>query len=103
MLLYGETQTTFSEPGLILEFQIPPDHAYKCTSFIGWGDTPGEFEIYKNEDVIAGCRTSPESRTVQVWWGSPVMLDANDVLSVLATHYSQGLKRLKANIMLDRV
>lgn len=99
MNFYGETQTTFEVPGSILIYQA--DKAMKCTSLIGWGDTSAEFLLLINEAERGGGRSSNESRTVQVWWESPIIVNVGDRLEVVAMHASPGLRTLKANLMVE--
>lgn len=103
MVLYGSANTTFGELIELLTFQVLPTQSYRAKTFIGWGDTAGEFEIYVNSVIRAGCRTSDEKRTEQVWWGDTFILNENDEITVLGTHYSTGLRNLKCNLELTRL
>lgn len=99
MNLYGDVQTTFSVPGLLLEYVVPSSRAVKLTSLIGWGDTSAEYLIYINGEPRGGARSSSESRTVQVWWDSPLIANSEDLIEVVGCHYSTGLKNLKVNLI----
>lgn len=103
MLIYGEAATTFSEPAILTSYCVPPGQAFKAKSFIGWGDVPGEFEIFLNNNSYSGCRTSNEKRTEQIWWGDAFICNPEDEIIVMATHYVQGLRKLKCNIELMRI
>lgn len=101
MNLYGETSTTYSTPGEVLSYVAY--RAMKCISLIGWGDTSAEYLVLVNNAVKGGARSSTETRTVQVWWDTPIMMNPGDTLAVMATHYSQGLRKLRANLMAELI
>lgn len=103
MVLYGSANTTFGEFIELLSYQVEAGKSYRVKTFIGWGDTAGEFEVYVNDLVRAGCRTSDEKRTEQVWWGDTFILNENDEITVLGTHYVTGLRNLKCNLELTRL
>ncbi len=102
MNLYGEGESTFGEPTYIVGFTVPPQQAFRLTTLIGWGDTPTEFEIAINGEKVAGCRTAPEARTVQVWWENSITANEGDLVGVSATHYSQGSRAMRCNLILTR-
>lgn len=100
MNLYGDVQTTFSVPGILLDYAVPEGRAMKLTSLIGWGDTSAEYLVYINGQPRGGARSSAESRTVQVWWdNSPIMANSEDLIEVVGCHYSTGLKNLRVNLI----
>lgn len=103
MLLYGEESTTFDTPVQILFYQVGISKAYKLKSIVAWGDAAGDFEILVNDEVKAGCRTSDQERTKQVWWGDSFICNEGDQIEILATHYSSGLRALKCNLELVRL
>ncbi len=102
MLLYGENTTTF---GVLADILVlpPSSNNYRLQSLICWGDAAGEWILYKNGVVIAGCRTSDSKRTEQVWWGDTFISDSTDTITISATHYSSGVRALKCNLELDRL
>ncbi len=103
MLIYGEGATTFSTPVELIRYSIPAGKAFKLKSLIGWGDTPGEFEVYLNDEIKGGCRTSDEKRTEQIWWGESFICDELADLVVIGTHYSSGLRKLRCSLELTRI
>lgn len=103
MNLYGEGYSTYGEPCLLLEYQVPDNWALKISSLIGWGDTPGEFDLLLDGQIVAGSRSSDQNRTIQVWWEDTIVAGSSSWVSVIGTHYSQGLRALKCNLMMNRV
>lgn len=103
MNIYGADASTYGIPVLLIDYTVPLNVAYKLATLIGWGDTPAEFELAINDEVCGGCRDSDQVRTVQVWWDGSIILNGGDTVSVMATHYSQGSRMLKCNLILNRI
>lgn len=101
MNLYGETTTTYGIPGTILAYS--PERGIKCKSLIVWGDTSGEFLLLVNNAVKGGARSSEAARTIQVWWDAPIMINPGETVEITGTHYSPGVKSLKANLLAELV
>ncbi len=103
MLFYGEGDTTYGVWVEIMSFTAAPSTSYRIESLIGWGDTPGEFEVYVAGSLKAGLRTSEQKRTEQVWWGTTFVCNENEEIVVVGTHYSSGVRALKCNLDLERL
>ncbi len=103
MLYYGENSTTFGVWTEILGYTAAPSTSYRIKSLIGWGDTPGEFELYVGGVLKAGMRTSDQKRTEQVWFGTTFICNENEEITVIGTHYSSGMRALKCTLELDRL
>lgn len=102
MLLYDEDRSTYGVSVAVLAFTVPPTHNYKLQSFIGWGDASAEFEIWVDNVRMSGCRSSDQNRTVQIWWDGSHALNSGQTVTVLGTHFSQGLLSLKCNLVITR-
>jgi hypothetical protein len=98
MATYGETQ---SEYGITTTIPLlyPADRSVLILGIIFWGDVAGEFECQLNGDIKAGGRTSDQQRTIQLDFSqAPIGINVGDEFVVNATHYVQGLRKLKAVI-----
>jgi hypothetical protein len=99
MATYGEASSEFSVP-VIIPIPYPEDRNGLIYSIIFWGDVAAEFEILVNDEIKAGGRTSPQSRTLQLdFSAAPIGVQIGDELTVVATHYEQGLRTLKVVLL----
>ncbi len=98
MNIYGEGSITAYTPGEIIVDNQP--RAFGISSFVGWGDAPGEFLICRNGGIVGGARTSDQQRAIQVdYTKSPLMFGPQDILSVVVEHYSMGTRTMRVNII----
>jgi hypothetical protein len=103
MATYGQTQ---SEYGVTTQIPIlyPEDRNGLIVGIIFWGDVAGEFTVEVNGIVRAGGRTSDMQRTLQLDFStSPIGINIGDELVINATHYVQGLRALKAVLLVRGV
>lgn len=99
MATYGSVQTTSGVSAhIVIPYQI--DRPALIYGTIFWGDVAGEFEILINGNVVAGGRTSPQSRTLQLdFSAAPIGIQAGDDLVINAVHYELGLRTLKIIVL----
>lgn len=103
MQIYGETQSEYGQEAFI-PFTYPEDRDGAIVSLVFWGDVAGEFDLFINNQLIVGGRTSPQVRTLQLDFSqTPIMLNTADELSVRVAHYNQGLRSLKMTLFVKGV
>ncbi len=104
MFLYGEQSVLPNISQLITTYIVPPRGGIECTGLICWADITSEFYIYKNGNYLGGCRNSAANPTIQLdFSGSPLGLDANDVLLIMGTHIGIVPKILKATLLINQL
>ncbi len=76
------------------------DRPFGIHSVVGWGESPGEFMLYRNGEVVGGLRTSDQQRAMQIDYSvSPIMFSDNDILSVVVEHGSMGYRTMRVNVL----
>lgn len=102
--MYGEGSTTYGVPEIILAYKVSPDQNFKLTSCIFWGDVAAEFLVYKNDDIVAGARTSEAQRTTQTSYiDDSIIFSAGDWLTITAEHYNTGIRDFRCNVSMIRI
>ncbi len=98
MNIYGEsTIDAYTRSNV---FTLTATRPFGVTKLIGWGDAPGEFLIYRNDQVVGGGRTSDAQRVVQLDYSvSPIMFSPQDTIALKVEHGSMGLRLMRANII----
>ncbi len=98
MNLYGERSIDAYTRSTV--YSIDAVRPFGVTQLVGWGDAPGEFLIYRNDEVVGGGRTSDQQRIVQVdYETSPIMFSTGDTFTLQVEHGSMGLRLMRANII----
>ena len=103
MATYGEASSEYGYP-VVIPIAYPEDRNGLIYGIIFWGDVAGEFTLEINGEVRAGGRTSDQQRTLQLdFSNAPIGVNMGDILEVVATHYVQGLRMLKAVLLVRGV
>lgn len=97
MNLYGEGAVDIYTPDII--YENIENRVRAVSSFIGWGDAAAEFLIHKNGEVVGGAHSSDQQRYVQVWYDSPIMFGAGDIMTITAEIACSGTKTMRCNIL----
>lgn len=98
MNLYGEGTIDAYTRSTI--YTLAACRPFGITQLVGWGDAPGEFLIYRNDQIVGGGRTSDQQRLVQVDYStSPIAFSSEDSLSLKVEHGSMGPRLMRVNLI----
>lgn len=97
--VYSQALVPFSSVTTILTFVVAVP-TFTVFSFIGWGDTVGEFLIKVNGVTKGGGRTSAATPvfTADYTFG-PIPTVLGDVITITAEHFYTATHTMKANLI----
>lgn len=96
---YSEALVPYATVTTILTF-IVATATFNISSFIGWGDTCGEFLVKVNGVTMGGGRTTAATPTFTGDYSQgPIPTVLGDVITITAEHYNTTSHTMKANLI----